>query len=85
MHTEQGLEAVLAIKYGKFRPEGENVTQKMNYTTLISVDHLTQLQASGQPLMVFDCSFDLMNRKPVKRCTGRPTSTARCTPIWTRR
>ena len=37
------------------------MTQKMNYTTLISVDHLTQLQASGQPLMVFDCSFDLMN------------------------
>ena len=32
----------------------------MNYTTLISVDQFKPLQASGQPLMVFDCSFDLM-------------------------
>jgi thiosulfate/3-mercaptopyruvate sulfurtransferase len=31
------------------------------YTTLISVDELKSLQASGAPLMVFDCSFDLMN------------------------
>ena len=31
----------------------------MNYTTLISVDQLRALQASGIPLMVFDCSFDL--------------------------
>jgi thiosulfate/3-mercaptopyruvate sulfurtransferase len=33
----------------------------MTYTTLISVAQLQELQASGQPLMVFDCSFDLMN------------------------
>jgi len=31
------------------------------YTTLISVEQLQALQASGAPLMVFDCSFDLMN------------------------
>ena len=31
------------------------------YTTLISVVELQALQASGAPLMVFDCSFDLMN------------------------
>lgn len=31
------------------------------YTTLISVAELVALQASGQPLAVFDCSFDLMN------------------------
>ena len=31
------------------------------YTTLISVDQLQALQASGTPLMVFDCSFDLMD------------------------
>ena len=31
------------------------------YTTLISVDQLKALQASGAPLMIFDCSFDLMN------------------------
>ena len=31
------------------------------YTTLISVDQLQALQAAGTPLMVFDCSFDLMN------------------------
>jgi thiosulfate/3-mercaptopyruvate sulfurtransferase len=30
------------------------------YTTLISVTELQTLQASGQPLMVFDCSFELM-------------------------
>ncbi|KAB2899750.1 MAG: sulfurtransferase [Burkholderiaceae bacterium] len=31
----------------------------MPYTTLISVSELQSLQASGAPLMVFDCSFDL--------------------------
>ncbi len=30
-------------------------------TTLISATELQALQASGTPLMVFDCSFDLMN------------------------
>jgi thiosulfate/3-mercaptopyruvate sulfurtransferase len=30
------------------------------YTTLISVPQLQTLMASGQPLMVFDCSFELM-------------------------
>lgn len=32
-----------------------------HYNTLISVEQLADLQASGKPLMVFDCSFDLMN------------------------
>ena len=31
------------------------------YTTIISVDELKGLQSSGLPLMIFDCSFDLMN------------------------
>ena len=31
----------------------------MTYTTLISVAQLQALHAQGQPLMVFDCSFDL--------------------------
>ena len=31
------------------------------YTTLISVDELRRLRAGGAPLMIFDCSFDLMN------------------------
>ena len=31
------------------------------YTTLISVAQLQALQASGAPLRIFDCSFDLMN------------------------
>lgn len=31
------------------------------HTTLISAQQLMDLQRSGQPLMVFDCSFDLMN------------------------
>jgi thiosulfate/3-mercaptopyruvate sulfurtransferase len=31
------------------------------YTTLISVDELKTLQAGGAPLMIFDCSFELMN------------------------
>jgi thiosulfate/3-mercaptopyruvate sulfurtransferase len=30
------------------------------YTTLISAEQLKNLQASEQPLMVFDCSFELM-------------------------
>lgn len=30
------------------------------YTTLISVPQLQSVQASAQPLMVFDCSFELM-------------------------
>ena len=32
-----------------------------HYNTLISAEQLLQLKASGKPLMVFDCSFDLMN------------------------
>ena len=31
------------------------------YTTLISVTQLQALQASGTPLRIFDCTFDLMN------------------------
>jgi thiosulfate/3-mercaptopyruvate sulfurtransferase len=31
------------------------------YTTLISVEQLKALEASGAPHMVFDCTFDLMN------------------------
>jgi thiosulfate/3-mercaptopyruvate sulfurtransferase len=31
------------------------------YTTLISVEELKALQAGGAPLMIFDCSFELMN------------------------
>ncbi len=31
------------------------------FTTLVSAAQLAQLQASGHPLMVFDCSFDLAN------------------------
>ena len=31
------------------------------YTTLITAEQLKTLQASSQPLMVFDCSFELMN------------------------
>jgi thiosulfate/3-mercaptopyruvate sulfurtransferase len=32
-----------------------------HYTTLISVAEFRSLSASGQPFMLFDCSFDLMN------------------------
>ncbi len=32
----------------------------MNYTTLITAAQLQSLMASGAPLMVFDCSFELM-------------------------
>lgn len=31
------------------------------YTTLISAEQLRALRSSGAPLMLFDCSFDLMN------------------------
>lgn len=33
------------------------------YTTLISVEQLQSLQRSGQPLMLFDCSFELQQPK----------------------
>jgi thiosulfate/3-mercaptopyruvate sulfurtransferase len=33
----------------------------MTYTTLISLEQLQTLQASGQASLVFDCSFDLIN------------------------
>ena len=33
----------------------------MDYTTLISADQLQALVASDRPLMVFDCSFELMH------------------------
>jgi thiosulfate/3-mercaptopyruvate sulfurtransferase len=33
----------------------------MAFTTLISVEQLQSLRRSGAPLMVFDCSFELMN------------------------
>lgn len=31
------------------------------YTTLMSAEQLKQCMAAGQPLVVFDCSYDLMN------------------------
>ncbi len=37
------------------------------YTTLITVEQLKFLQASGTPLMVFDCSFELMNPEAADR------------------
>lgn len=33
----------------------------MAYTTLVTAEQLLALRASGAPLMVFDCSFDLAN------------------------
>jgi thiosulfate/3-mercaptopyruvate sulfurtransferase len=35
------------------------MTHPANFNTLISVQELQTLQASQQPLMIFDCSFDL--------------------------
>jgi thiosulfate/3-mercaptopyruvate sulfurtransferase len=35
------------------------VTSPSNFNTLISVQELQALQASNQPFMIFDCSFDL--------------------------
>jgi thiosulfate/3-mercaptopyruvate sulfurtransferase len=32
----------------------------VNYTTLITAEQLQALMGSGAPLMVFDCSFELM-------------------------
>ena len=36
------------------------MSSSTGFTTLISVDELKSWQASGRPLMVFDCSCDLM-------------------------
>ena len=35
------------------------MTSAPSFPLLISADQLQSLQASGRPLMVFDCSFDL--------------------------
>ena len=35
------------------------MTRPVNFSTLISVQELQALQASNQPQMIFDCSFDL--------------------------
>jgi thiosulfate/3-mercaptopyruvate sulfurtransferase len=35
----------------------------MNYTTLISAEQLQTLMGNGAPLLVFDCSFELMKPK----------------------
>jgi thiosulfate/3-mercaptopyruvate sulfurtransferase len=43
-----------------------------HYNTLISVEELARLKASGKPLMVFDCSFDLMNRLPAASISAGP-------------
>jgi thiosulfate/3-mercaptopyruvate sulfurtransferase len=37
------------------------MAEPSKYTTLISVEQLKSLKAANAPLMVFDCSFDLMN------------------------
>lgn len=38
-----------------------SICMDMAYTTLISTAQLQTLQSSGQPFMVFDCSYDLAN------------------------
>ena len=49
------------------------------YTTLISVEQLQALQASGAPLKVFDCSFELMQPDAADRlfAQGDPLTAAK--------
>ena len=54
----------------------------MTYTTLISASQLQSLMASGQPLMVFDCSFDLGDPALARASTRKPISAAHGTPTW---
>ena len=56
----------------------------MTYTTLIAATELQALIASGQPLMVFDCSFDLTSPSAGRSNLRRPTFLAPCMPTWTR-
>jgi thiosulfate/3-mercaptopyruvate sulfurtransferase len=42
---------------------GHNPRMSPTFHTLITVEQLSALQASGAPVMVFDCSFDLSNPK----------------------
>ena len=44
-----------------------NPSASTPFTTLISVEQLQALQASGAPLRVFDCSFELMNPEAADR------------------
>ena len=52
------------------------------HTHLISVDQLKALQASGAPLMVFDCSFDLADPARPTPCSPSSASQAACRPTW---
>ena len=48
----------------------------MNYNTLITAEQLQALMGSGAPLMVFDCSFELMNPAAGRRLFLRTRSAA---------
>ena len=54
----------------------------MNYTTLIAAEQLQPLIESGQPLRIFDCSFDLMAPHAGRQHYLDRTDLARSTPIW---
>ena len=56
----------------------------MTYTTLIAATELQALIASGQPLMVFDCSFDLTSPSAGRSNLRKPTFPVPCMPTWTR-
>ena len=56
----------------------------MTYTTLIAATELQALIASGQPLMVFDCSFDLTSPSAGAQHLRRPTFPVPCMPTWIR-
>ena len=53
------------------------------YTTLISAPDLQALIASGAPLMVFDCSFELMQPTAGAQQYAQAHIPAPCMPTWT--
>jgi thiosulfate/3-mercaptopyruvate sulfurtransferase len=55
------------------------------YTTLISPEQLKALQGGKARVMVFDCTFDLMDPTSGESSTWRRTFPAPCTRISTMR
>jgi hypothetical protein len=58
-------------------------TPSTPFTTLISVEQLQALRASGAPLKVFDCTSELMNPEAADRLYAQFTSPVPCRRTWT--
>jgi hypothetical protein len=78
------LHAMPSAAVQSLEQQAMNHSTPEHYNTLISVEELARLKASGKPLMVFDCSFDLMNPPAGREQYLQVHIEAPCSPIWTK-